>query len=146
MAAAFLQKLTKTKIWTIVGIIATLGSAVAGAKLIGDSDYRPVLKGEVEHVLPAEDFRSERLASQQQLKDLNDQQLKVREKQLNSDRREFKRELGQDHERAEQYRRRQEAVPTHLIDSISDNESRIQEIDDAKGIVQQQMLELEGAQ
>lgn len=143
---AFLQKLTKTKIWTIVGVIATLGSAVAGAKLIGESGYRPVLKGEVEHVLPAESYRGQQLATQQRLDGLNKKQLKVRERQLNSDRREYKRGLSNDKERAEEYRRRQEQVPEYLTEDISDGESLLKEIDDAKGIVQQQMLEMEATQ
>jgi len=144
--AAFLQKFTKTKIWTIVGVIATLGSAVAGAKLIGDSGYRPVFKGEVEHVLPVEDYRERQLVSQQQIRDLTEKQLKVRERQLNSDRREFKRGLSNDKERAEEYRRREEQVPEYLTEDIADGESRIKEIDDAKGIIQKQVLEMEGTQ
>ena len=140
MAAAFLQKLTKTKIWTVVGIIATLGSAVAGAKLIGDTDYRPVLKGEVEHVLPAENYREQQLAPQQQLDGLNERQLQVREKQLNTDRREYRRSLSNDKERRAEYRRREEPVPEYLTEDISDGELLIQDIDDAKGIIQKQLL------
>lgn len=94
--------------------------------------------------MPAENYREQQLAAQQQFKDLNKRQLKVREKQLNSDRREFKRGLGDDKERAEEYRRRQEPVPGYLTEDISDGESLLKEIDDAKGIIQQQMLEMEG--
>ena len=129
-----------------MGIIATLGSAITGAKIIGDSGYRPILKGEVEHVLPAEDYREQQLATKQRIDGLNKRQLKVREDQLNSDRREFKRGLGDDKERAEEYRRRQEPVPGFLTEDISDGESRLKEIDDAKSIIQQQRLEMEGTQ
>jgi hypothetical protein len=141
MAAAFLQKFTKTKIWTIVGIVATLGSAVAGAKLIGDSGYRPVLKGEVEHVLPVENYRNLQLATQQRIDGLNERQLRVREQQLNTDRREYKRSLSNDKERRAAYRRREEPVPEYLIEDISDGELLIQDIDDAKGIIQNQLLD-----
>jgi len=124
-----------------VVIIGALGSAVAGAKLIGDSGYRPVLKGEVEHVLPVEDYRGQQLATQQQIDGLNERQLKVREQQLNSDRREYKRGLSNDKERRAEYRRRDEPVPEYLIEDISDSELLIQDIDDAKGIIQKQLLE-----
>ena len=92
-------------------------------------------------MLTAENYREQQLATQQQFKDLNDRQLKVREKQLNSDRREFKRGLGDDKERAEEYRRRQEPVPGFLTEDISDGESTLKEIDDAKDAIQKQLLE-----
>jgi hypothetical protein len=135
----------KAKIWTIVGGIATLGGAVAGINAVASSSYRPVLKSEVEHVLPAENYQRVQIAGEQRIKDLNVEQLQIKKKVLDSERREFRRELFKSKERADTYRQQQEAVPDWLLEDIANTESRIQEIDGDKSTVETQMIELRGS-
>lgn len=134
----------KQKLWTIIGGIGTLGAAVTGIGAVANSNYRPVLKTEVEHVLPAEDYQRLQIAGEQRIRDLNIEQLRIKQKVLNSDRRELRRDLANSRERADIYRHRNESVPQWLLEDIADTESQLQEIDGEKSDAETRMLELRG--
>ena len=119
----------------ILGTVAALGTAITASNVIFGVNVRPAWAWETERLQT--DFSSE-IAS------LNIKQLYLQIKHLNSDRREYNRDLAKYKLMAEEYRRRNESVPGWLAQEIADTESDIKTINEEKEAAQKQILQIEG--
>lgn len=119
----------------ILGTVAALGTAITASNVIFGVNLRPAWAWETQQL--QKDFNAEIVS-------LSVKQLRLKIKQLNSDRREYNRDLAKFQLIAEEYRRGNESVPGWLAEAIANAESDINEIDKEKGAAQAQILQFEG--
>lgn len=122
------------KIVGVFAILATLAGGFSAIKYFVGKDVRPAWRYEVQEV---------RQETDAELQGLKRGQLELRSEQLDSERREYNRELIQQRIQAEEYRRAQEPVPEWLQKSIGDTEEDLREVEEEKNNIQRRILQFE---
>jgi len=135
----------------VLSTIAAVGATIVALNTFTGLNFRPAWAYEVE-TLAAADFEvQQRLDKILEIQDstsktilqLSREQYNMRIYQIDRERREVRRELSEYETRAEQYRSRNEAIPTWLSERILDSEDVLEELATEKSQIENKILQLE---
>jgi len=141
----------KRKITMWLTGFATVGAAIVALNTFTGLNFRPAWGYEIEQIAQAEARVQKRLDAVLKIQDttsraigeLKKGQLQLRIKQIEREKRDLNREYAEHQTRAQAFRDRSEPVPGWLLRTIADAESEIKELDHERGLVENQLLELE---
>jgi len=124
------------KKWTpmaVLGFIGATGATIIALNTFTGLNFRPAWGYEVEQLV-SDDVELQ----------LNKGQYELRLHQIDRERRELRRELADHQSRAQEFRNKNEPVPSWLRSTIADTETSIKELGDERRVVETKLLGLGG--
>jgi len=143
------------KKWTpmaVLGFIGATGATIIALNTFTGLNFRPAWGYEVEQLVSADVEVMQRLdnilmiqdSTSKNLLQLNKGQYELRLHQIDRERRELRRELADHQSRAQEFRNKNEPVPSWLRSTIADTETSIKELGDERRVVETKLLGLGG--
>jgi hypothetical protein len=124
---------THKKILAITGVIIGIGGTFTALNTIFGVQVRPAWAWELQALNET---------ASTQIKDLREEQLRLRLEQLEADRRTYSRELVQQRIVREEYVNNNQIVPLWLRQSIQDYENEIRKVDERRKEIQDHLIKI----